>query len=614
MPFPFAHIVVGLPVEGPFDYALPQHLQEKVAVGQRVRVPFHGAQRVGFVVGLADKSAVQNLKLVLAVLEDQPSLAEAVLRLTKKMSEYCGCSWGEAIETSLPRALRKPKIVELSLSNVKNTAAASKPETVLFHDPSRRERWKYFQERIQETKVQEQGAIILVPEASMIDEGVAQFKKVMPATAVIFDKKIKPQEEWQQWKMVKEGKVAFVIGTRSAVFAPVANLGLIIVFEEDNSAYKQEQSPFYHVRDVARMRAEIEKCSLLFISTTPSAEIWHELSNGIIKKVSCVPEDLSSMQLVDLSNYNPAKTSVISFPLRNLMEKSLAGKERIVLLLNRKGFSTVTRCNQCGQALTCPRCNVNLTYLYSKKKMVCRMCHYTTAVPKICPQCKSPYLRALGTGIEKLESEAARIFPMARIARFDQESSAAPNNADILIATQAVFRILDGYRADVVAILDFDAQLNRVDFRSAQKAFASLIFLRYAAKKKLVVQTYQTNSYLIEAAKNSNFDLFYEQEIKLREELQLPPFKHLIAVGLRGREEQTVLEQAQALYERLQADGALYEASDPQPDHLAKLRDQYRFTIMLKTTAVAETFVQVKAILKDFKRKKSTIITVNLDP
>src|SRR3989338_7377961 len=231
MPFPFAHIVVGLPVEGPFDYALPQHLQEKVAVGQRVRVPFHGAQRVGFVVGLADKSAVQNLKLVLAVLEDQPSLAEAVLRLTKKMSEYCGCSWGEAIETSLPRALRKPKIVELSLSNVKNTAAASKPETVLFHDPSRRERWKYFQERIQETKVQEQGAII--------------------------DKKIKPQEELQQWKMVKEGKVAFVIGTRSAVFAPVANLGLIIVFEEDNSAYKQEQSPFYHVRDVARMRAEI---------------------------------------------------------------------------------------------------------------------------------------------------------------------------------------------------------------------------------------------------------------------------------------------------------------------------------------------------------------------
>lgn len=327
-----------------------------------------------------------------------------------------------------------------------------------------------------------------------------------------------------------------------------------------------------------------------------------------------MPKNLSGMQLIDLSNYNPAKSSVVSFPLRNIMEKSVAQKERVLLFLNRKGFSTVTRCSQCGRALVCPRCNVNLTYLYSKKKMVCRMCRYTTEVPKICPQCKSSYLRSLGTGIEKLESEIARIFPTVRVARFDKESAALPKGVDILIATQAVLKVLDGFKADVIAILEFDAQLNRVDFRSSEKAFASLIALRCAAKKKLVVQTHQTNNYIIQAAASMNFDYFYEEEMKLREELQLPPFKHLIAIGLRGREEDAVFAEAQRLYEKLGKDSPLYEVSDPQPDLLAKLRDQYRFTIMVKTASVVEMLAQVKTVLKDLRRKKNIIITVNVDP
>ena len=346
-------------------------------------------------VGLAQQSGFEKIKPIHSLLDNQPSLSGPILQLTQHMSEYYGCSWGEAIETSLPNALRKPKIVEYSSPCAAKPTADTRQETIFFHDPGGRERWPYFQEKIREVSERGKGAMILVPEISMIDAALAELRKVVQTPVVILDKN-QSQKELEQWQRIKEGKITFVIGTRSRGFAPVCNLGLIIVFEEENPAYKQEQSPFYHARDIVRMRSGIEKCSVLFISAVFRGDLARG-QDSTINKIFHMPKNLSGMQLIDLSNYNPAKSSVVSFPLRNIMEKSVAQKERVLLFLNRKGFSTVTRCNNAA-GRWCARAVMNLTYLYSKKKMVCRMCRYTTEVPKICPQCKSSYCALLGRG------------------------------------------------------------------------------------------------------------------------------------------------------------------------------------------------------------------------
>ena len=610
----FAHIVVGLPLEGYFDYSIPPALQSKIKIGQRVRISFHRDIRIGFVIGLAEQSHIKNLKPILAILEENPSLDAAALQWTKLLSEHYSCSWGEAIETSLPTLLRKNKSAEIPLLEFAPMPKA-KHETFLVHDPSLNQCWDYVYECMSKAIAHGQGIVVLVPEVNQIDFVVKKLKTKFSDPVAILDKKLKPKQEWEQWLMVKSGKAKIVVGTRSAVFAPVKHLGAMIIFEEENDAYKQEQVPAYHARIVAHMRAYVENCHVVLVSAAPAAETWWQAQQNEIQRSFFSPRESAMLQIFDMSNYKPGKTSVVSFPLRNLLEKTLAEKGKIVLLMNRKGFSTLTRCNQCGYAIHCPRCEVNLTYLYSKKKMVCQRCHYTTDVPKVCPQCKSSYLRSVGMGLEKLESEMARIFPVARIARYEKETVQIPKQADIIIATQAVMRILHEIPIDVLAILQFDTLLNRLDFRSAQKAFSFLIRLRHLVKQKVVIQTFYMDNYCLKAASRMDFDSFYREELSLREELKFPPFSYLVHIGLRSRNETAVLAQANELFERLQQRRSEdIEVLDPQPETLSKLRDQFRFTIMMKGESLERILSLTKSALKNFKRKSHTIVTVNVDP
>ena len=610
-----AQVVVGLPVEGPFDYALESSLRGQVKVGGRVWVSFNRRPQVGFVVGLKQKSSFKNLNPVLSCLDSHPALDQKILRLTKEFSRYYGCSWGEAIETWLPAALRGKKYLELTPPKTDGSAGSHPPETILVHDKTTDKRWPLILDAVQKTRQAGGSIIFLVPEASLIAAVVEQLKGAFPDSVTTWDKKLNPSKDLSQWIEAREGRVSLVVGTRSAVFAPMENLGLIIIYEEENSAYKQEQNPHYHVHKAAQMRAKIDHCSLFYVSSAPLAETWYEAKKEKWQRITLEADHPAGIQIVDMTNYNPQRSSILSFPLQAAIQKTLENNGKVLLFMNRKGFSMRTRCHQCGFTLQCGRCNVNLTYLYSKKKMVCRHCHFTTELPRLCPSCQGSYLRSTGTGIEKLESEAARFYPQASVGRYDSDSAQFPEQADIVIATQAVLRRKGIFHADLAAVLHFDEELHHPDFRSAQTAFSLLVHLRQFAREKFLIQTSMTDNYCLQALTKEDFDSFYRSELKLRQEMGFPPYRHLVAIGLRGPQEDLVWEQTRDLFTHLNERCPKgVEISDPHPDPMPKLRDKYRFMVMLKGKSAGIVLRFARTALKDFKRKRNTVITVHVDP
>ena len=585
---------------------------------------------------------------ILSLLDEYPVLDHRAFALAKTFSAYYGCSLGEAIETFLPKALRQDKFTHepilpkgetvrsvatakgpsapvqkaedvATLTSPALTVSSVKAETqqstiILVHDQAREQRWPVVIEHIQRTIEDSKSAIVLVPENFFIEDTLRRLSGHFAGRVVVFDRGVNLKDELGLWENIRKGIWPIVIGTRSAVFAPLPNLGLIVIDQEENEAYKQEQSPHYRVHEVARMRAGIDGCRLIFISAAPSAEIWEKAGREKWETVSFARNDGGQVQIIDMNNYNPAKTSLLSFALQDAMRRTLDKNGTILLYLNRLGFSTRTHCQQCGFIVRCERCDVHLTYLYSQNRMVCRHCSLQKELPKICPACKSAYLRSSGMGIEKLESEVARLYPTARVHRFDRLNKIIPKGGDIILATQAILRRRDAWSVSLVGVLNFDAQLNHVDFRSGEKAFALLVHFKQLAAEKLLIQTRLPDNYCLQAVKDLNFVRFYGQELKQRRELRLPPYRHLVALVARGKKEDAVFALSKDLFGRLEErKGKGLEVSDPHPDVNPKLRDQYRFTIIVKGKSVKKILKLVKAALKGI-RKKNIIVTVNVDP
>lgn len=612
-----AEIVVGLPVEGPFDYAIGQDIRDKIQAGMRVLVSFNRRKLVGFVVGFKEKSEFERLNTIIKLLDNIPALDINALELTKAVSEYYGCSWGEAIETYLPPYLRKNKEFEQRLNIVKVVQRDQTVSKQLVVDKSPDKRWAHIKNTIKSTISEQRGVIFLVPEAQMIEGVLERLKKEVTCPIYAFNKKMKPVEEFERWVDIKKQGSCIVIGSRSNVFSPVTNLGLIVVYDQENDVYKQEQVPHYNANRVALMRSEIENNDLMYVSSAPSAELWNDAQKGKISTVIIESDKYSDIQFVDMNNYNPQKTSLISAPLQNSIYQFLENKKRIVLLINRRGHSTFTQCNQCGYVLKCPRCDVNLTFMSEKNIMVCRRCNYERDLPRICPGCNGSYLRSSGTGVEKLESQVAKYYMQARVAKYDKETKKFPANADIVIATQAILKRKDDVKVDLIALINFDSELSHFDFRSANKAFSFLVNLRQMAKDKLIVQTRMMDSYCLNSVKNMCYDKFYEHELTLRKELGFPPFRHLVSIVIRGADEKIVQEQAKGMYDLLKGNqgdkNSAVEVMDIHPDSISKIRDQYRYAIVLKGKNIEIMQKFIKKTLKSYKRKKGTILTVNVE-
>jgi len=611
----YAKVVLGLSVEGPFDYIVPQGMSGKIQPGSRVRVSFGARKLIGYVVGLVHKSNIKGLKPISGLIDERPILDKNMLSLTRELSEYYCCSWGEAIETALPQALRKGKALPALDYPPAKAETDSPGHTILIHDQDGAKRWDYYIEAIKETLAAKRSVLVLLPDIKALLSAKNLIESRLHCSLLTLHRK--QTHESQAWVDIKAGKIDIAIGTRSSIFAPFNNLGLVIIDEEDAFVYKQDQVPHYHAKVAAFMRVARDRANLILGSSSPSLESLYlaralEISYLFMPRNSAFPE----VKITDIMRLAPAerkKGTLLSRYLQDSILQGLGLKKKILLFLNRKGFATFASCNSCGAILRCPRCNINLVYHFKENNLVCHYCNFKMPLPKLCPECNSGYIKYAGAGTEKVESELSRIFPQARIKMLDKPGQEDLEEGDIFIATEAV--LAAKYSFDLVATLSIDNSLNRLDLRASEKTFRLLCGLLALTKERLLIQTSIPKHHVFTALLEKDMNIFYTQELAQREQLKFPPYAHLGLVKIRGSKESRVKDAAAALFKRLAERNkgrgvkviSLNAAEPPQ------LRGNFYWQILLRSDDPRKITRFLKINLKDF-RHSGIIITVDIDP
>ncbi len=633
----YAKVVLALPVEGPFDYQIPKECGEKISPGTRAWVNFRGKKEICYITGISAHSEILKVKPLIRILDNFPVLSPQMLSLSRMLADYYCCSWGEAIAACLPEPLRKGKSSvpvtknvtgTLGIKNVTGTSGIEGSEELrvlaekeglsglLLTDLGGEKRWDFYCREVKEVLALGKSALILAPDkAAAALAGQLLARKIQAPVETFFRQQ---PDELMQWEKIRNSGVKVVVGTRSSIFAPLPNLGLIIVDEESDSVYKQEQSPHYHARTAALMRARLEKAKIILCATAVSLEsVYLARQNKIVFQVLERGGQYPEVKIIDMKNLpllDRKKNVILSRLLQDNIVSVLAGQGKILLFLNRKGFATSAVCSSCGQALKCPRCNLNLVYFSDNNILSCHYCNYKLVPPKICPQCDAGYIKFSGAGTEKIEAELLRIFPKARIKRIDAGEIPNKEEADIFVATQGIIRHA-GFRFDLTAVLAIDNSLNHVDFRSSEKVFAILLGLLALTDKQMFIQTSLPGHYCFQAVEKNDIDYFYDEELKSRRQVKFPPFRHFCQVKIRGRDEQKALLAGEKLFQQLSGGLVPKDAQiiSLNPGYPPKLRGNYCWVILISSSNVLSLNEFLKNCLKNF-RSSGIIVTVDVDP
>ncbi len=611
----YAQVVLGIAVEGPFDYEVPGYLQNAIRPGSRVEVFLRRQRMIGYVVALSRTTAISNVRSIVRLIDDLPLLDETMLLLTRQVADYYCCSWGEVIETALPERLRRGARLSGNTPAVDSTRHPGIPQVTLVHDFEPDSRWGRYISAIHDTLKAGKGVVVIVPDEESLVKADAILKKEADTPPVLLLRK--SAQEVPVWESLRCGKAPFVLGLRSAVFAPLPDPGLMIVDDESNEAYKQDQVPHYHCRDVALMRSRLQNIPLILGSTFPSVESFYlarknKMAYTRIERKRQFPE-VKILNMRSEFQMRARKKALLSKLLEDAIAGTLASGGKTLLFLNRTGFSTWAACHNCGAVLRCPRCSSNLVYHYSENILRCHLCAFTLEPPKICPQCSAGYIRYSGAGTEKIESELSRIFPQARIRRLDKGHPADLSGMDICIATRSITKET-GLRFDLVGVFGIDNALNRIDFRAAEKVYGLLAGLACLTDNKFYIQTGLAKHPCFDALLNKDVDSFYQDELKHRKQLLFPPYRHLLQIKLRGSNEEKVKTASQALYERLNADSSKsVTVVSVSPGPHPKLRGKYHWYILISAADVKKANVFIKIHLQDF-RHSGIIVTIDVDP
>jgi primosomal protein N' (replication factor Y) len=592
--------VLGLPIDGPFDYLVPVGLEGKVSIGARVWVNFRNKKEVAYVVSLSNKTNIKKIKEISAVIDTVAILDEKMLLLTKRLAEYYCCCWGEAIEAALPDELRKGKPINGDSSFIISCNSSRKKETVLVQG---QERMPVYLREIKESWVAKQSAIVLFSDISEAQKAKESIERDLEIGVFLAFRK--QPKELEAWEKIRQLQQCVVVGTRSSIFAPINNLGLIIIDQEQDQVYKQEQVPHYHARQVALMRAEICGAGIVLGSQIPSLESFY-LAQEDKLKFEFVPSKTRypQIKIIDLRRLayaeRKSKTLFSKF-LIDAIAATLAQKGKVLLLINRKGFATSAACHNCGVALKCPRCNINLVFHFDEEKLKCHHCNFKMLLPKICPSCNTGYIKYSGMGTEKVESELARIFPQARMG------------ADIFVETSSVIKHHQ-INFDLIGVLAIDNSLNRVDFRAAEKTFNLLMGLVSLTSKMIIIQSANANHYCFQALINNDPGLFYKEELKQRKQLNFAPFKHMILVRLRGGSLEKVKQASGDLFERLnKIKTTSIKMLSLNPGQPAQLRGSFYYQILMRASNVPKASHFLKLHLKE-NHFSGIIVSVDVDP
>ncbi len=580
----------------------------------------------------------------------------------------------EKIKTAMDSRSTECTRQNAQVAGAKPSTVNHQPSTFLLHGVTGSGKTEIYLQGIAHALAKGHGAIVLVPEIALTPQTVERFKarfssgKLQTLVAVLHSH-LSAGERHDEWHKIRQGRARIVIGARSAIFAPVEPLGLVIVDEEHEQTYKQEEAPRYHARDVAVMRGQMEKAVVVLGSATPSLESFYNCRKGKFALLE-LPQRVDEQKLPHTRVVDMRQTArdgkgppLFSPQLKEAIQQRLERKEQTILFLNRRGYSTSLQCPKCGHVCECPNCSIALTYHRAEQKLACHICGHNAQVPVVCPneKCKNPAIRFAGTGTQRVEETLAKIFPHARIRRMDADTMKRKDDyravlgdfragkIDILVGTQMIAKGLHFPNVTLVGIIYADSALHQPDFRAGERTFQLLTQVAGRAGRgdvegEVFVQAFTPFHPAIQYARRHDFNGFFEQELEFRAQLKYPPFSRVALLTLKGRNEEKVKFSAEHLKRELEkklksrggAGGPLPAAdrlagnsahevkrpagfkdlmvAGPAPAPLLRAENFYRYQIMLRTGAMSALSRELAVIVQSLTLPDDVTLAVDIDP
>ena len=529
---------------------------------------------------------------------------------------------------------------QVALSEILHAYDAHEAKTFLLHGITGSGKTEVYLQAIERAILDGKEAIVLVPEISLTPQMTNRFKERFGAHVAVLHSGLSTGEKYDEWRKIKRGEVKVVVGARSAIFAPFQNIGLIILDEEHEATYKQDDTPRYHARDIAIWRSEYYHCPVILGSATPSLESYARAKKGNYGLLTLAErpkkQALPEVSIIDMrEQLKNGNRSMFSLELAEAIQIRLDKQEQMVLFLNRRGHSSFVLCRDCGTVVECKNCDISMTYHRHQERIKCHYCGEESEVPTLCPQCNSEHIRFFGTGTQKVQEELARLFPAARVLRMDVDTTRkkgaheqllqqfGEGKADILLGTQMIAKGLDFPNITLVGVLSADTTLHLADFRAAEKTFQLLTQVsgragRHDKEGKVIVQTYTPEHYAIQFAQNHDFVPFYNQEMMNRKQYAYPPFTYVVLIQFTHEDVLMTAEYAHKAANWLREN--LSDTTDiigPSASSISRVQNRYRYQCLIKykkEPTLPEVLQQLTRMYRTDWMKKGLLMSIDLNP
>lgn len=652
-----------------FSYIIPDTLKSNIKIGQSVSVPFGRRKESlkAYIVGFSDylEEGIKA-KEIDEIIESTPLFSLEYLKLLEWVASYYFCDIQTVLNTALPQKFfeknvkkyRKPKKenivydVEKQIKNHKLSKAQEKvyeeirhvnSKTSLIYGITGSGKTEIYFKLIEDVIKQGKNVIFLAPEIALVSQLTMRTIEHFGSDSVaIWHSSITEAEKYETWKKLRNNEIKILFGARSAVFAPIQNLGLIIIDEEHDSSYKQTMpNPRYNAKDVAKKLTELYDCKLILGSATPSVESYYEAINTnslFTLKERYNNAKLPKVVVVDMKQERAEKNySLFSRTLVKSTKEAIEKGEQVIFLINRRGFSSYTQCMECGEVIMCEKCAIPLIYHSQTNSYKCHYCNYEKNGDITCPKCGSTALENFGVGSQKVEVVAREFFPDYRIERLDSDSLSKKNEhieilkkfqnkeIDILIGTQMIAKGLDNKNVTLVGVINADLSFNLPDYRSSERGFSILTQVagrsgRGEKEGKVIFQTYNSNNSFLINAKEQNYENFYEKESSLRYELDYPPYSKMIRIILSSKNEHRAEKAALEIefhltdfVKKLSLDETV-EVLGPVECVIKKIKEEFRYNIIVKNKIGQMGHRTVLRFLKSVNLPDDIKMVVDIDP
>ncbi len=639
----YLELVFNIPVQQSYTYLSEQ----EVSVGCRVKAELGSRRLIGWVVGSHDKppQKLKKVKSIEKVVDSQSLFGKDTLSLARWMSALTLCSLGESLACMLPGGQREGRglLDDDGYQAVRIDELTSGQSRALDAVQKSTDQWFYLYGgtgsgktevflRVAERMIsQGRGVIYLVPEIALSHHLAEGLVKRFPDNLAVLHSSLTQSQRLTQWRKIQNGEALFVLGARSAVFAPVDNLGLIVIDEEHEGSYKSSKTPRYHARQLAMRRCRLSGATLVMGSATPSVEAWSLMNNGRLQKLELKGRPAGG-DLPKISVVNMQKVSgVLSRDVHMALTRVLNEGRQALLFLNRRGFSYHYQCPDCGEEILCHQCSVPLTYHKNRNTMMCHYCGYTKLPPSICSNCNSRQIRAHGFGTEKIEDEIQSLYPEKRIARLDRDTTGRKGvlasilkdfrtgKIDILLGTQMVAKGLNAPGVKLSVILAADTALNLPDFRSAERTFSLIVQVagragRFRPDGEVIIQTNRPESFPVKFAAENRIIEFYEYELSQRAMLGFPPYSRLFRLVVRGKKEENVRKYLDKLAENLSQGTKSWELMGPAECPLGMINGHYRRHVILRSQFFDQTHAAVASAVASVRKMDGLRLEIDMDP